>query len=376
VRVVSRDANRCRMVVESDVCSGSSRKNRSGAERASFRFVSRCALDGADRSNVASRCSAPRRRLRQVPLPGETLEFRFTVEPARSKRASTSVTRSTPVAPTALAVADTGFRRKLLVAATWRTAACGRARPRRPRRRNRWIRHSGAARRARLSRARRGLFREPTDDPGPADKPGEHPARVFAHALDWLAARPEVDPTRIWVVAFPEEAKPRCSSALISLNACTESLRSFPSDVSHCVFGTKTPELDTPTAEPSMLRAVERNDAYDEPAAIIPVERIKGPVVTVCGGGRLDLPSLRLRPRHLRAAQCPQRSSTAYLACLPASRSRSWRPCSVRTLGTQPHQRGWIARSQRTSPRRRLATIPTVSRRPPMRNSVSAATIA
>lgn len=115
------------------------------------------------------------------------------------------------------------------------------------------------------------------------------PLEYFRRALLWLARRPEVDPQRITVAGTS-----RGSEAALLLGVHYPSLvhavaAFVPSGVVHCGYDPTTDSCPGPawTFRGRGLSYTQRyNDPYpaDAPSAVIPVERIKGPLLLSCGG--------------------------------------------------------------------------------------------
>jgi dienelactone hydrolase len=106
----------------------------------------------------------------------------------------------------------------------------------------------------------------------------------FTQALTWLGSQPNVDPRQIYVLGTS-----RGSEAALLLGAHFPDLvagviASVPSNVVLC-----SPSCDSPAwtlnGEPLPYTRQFNNPApTDVPDAVIPVERIRGPILLVCGG--------------------------------------------------------------------------------------------
>jgi dienelactone hydrolase len=111
------------------------------------------------------------------------------------------------------------------------------------------------------------------------------PLEYFAGALRWLRTQPGVDPARIWVLGISRGSEaalllgvdyPDLVYGVAALVPSGVVLRGFPCD--DCSTWTFN-------GQPVPYTNQFRNPApTDNPAAIIPVERIRGPLFTICGG--------------------------------------------------------------------------------------------
>ena len=130
------------------------------------------------------------------------------------------------------------------------------------------------------------------DAPGLPHKLSRVPLEYFARALLWLSRRPGVDPSRLVVMGVS-----RGSEAALLLGAYFPKLvhavvALVPSNVVLCSF----PQCGNGPAWTLAGRAVPfatrfGPSSHGEPDAVIPVERIAGPILLVCGGLDLVWPS-------------------------------------------------------------------------------------
>lgn len=115
------------------------------------------------------------------------------------------------------------------------------------------------------------------------------PLEYFVRALTWLGSRPGVDPDQVWVMGTSRGSEaalllgsyyPRLVHGVIAGSPSNVTNCSYPTGAKPCVGAAWTlggkalpysADFDNPA--PS-----------DNPAAIIPVERIHGPVLVACGG--------------------------------------------------------------------------------------------
>ena len=121
--------------------------------------------------------------------------------------------------------------------------------------------------------------------PGLPAQLSDIPLEYFARALRWLRAQPQVDPGHVLTLGVS-----RGSEAALLLGAYYPRLvdgviASVPSDVAICSY----PDCNGPawTLHGRPLPYTFQFDnphPVDDPAAVIPVERIRGPVFLDCGG--------------------------------------------------------------------------------------------
>lgn len=111
------------------------------------------------------------------------------------------------------------------------------------------------------------------------------PLEYFARALRWLARQPGVDPARIYV-----SGSSRGSEAAQLLGVYFPSLvhgviAAVPSDVAVCSYPGCHGAAWTLHGRPlPFTREFNTPHPNDDPAAVIPVVRIRGPLLLVCGG--------------------------------------------------------------------------------------------
>lgn len=135
------------------------------------------------------------------------------------------------------------------------------------------------------------------------------PLEYFARPLTWLRSRPEIDPDRVWIAGVSAGSEAAALVAADRPDLVHGLLALAPSSVAHCAFAAGCPT-------PAWLRAgrpVPATGQYDlttptdDPGAVIEVERIRGPVLAVCGEADLVWDSCgyaaaMLQRRHGRAA--------------------------------------------------------------------------
>jgi dienelactone hydrolase len=111
------------------------------------------------------------------------------------------------------------------------------------------------------------------------------PLEYFERALTWLRAQPQVDPSRIVVIGVSRGSEAAQLLGVYYPSLVSGVVASVPSNVALCGF----PDCSQPAwmFQGSPVPYTQQfSDPYptDNPAAIIPDERIHGPVFTVCGG--------------------------------------------------------------------------------------------
>jgi dienelactone hydrolase len=123
------------------------------------------------------------------------------------------------------------------------------------------------------------------DEPGLPQTLSDIPLEYFAKALQWLDGQPGVDPARVWVLGDP-----RGSEAALLLGVHYPQLvhgviASVPSDVALCSYpGCSGPAWTLDGQPVPYTHQFDNPDPSDDPAAVIPVEQIAGPVFLDCGG--------------------------------------------------------------------------------------------
>ena len=122
-------------------------------------------------------------------------------------------------------------------------------------------------------------------EPGLPQSLADIPLEYFVKALRWLASRPGVDGHRLWVVGGS-----RGSEAALLLGVHYPGLvhgvaALVPSDVAICSYpGCAGPAWTFQGNAVPYTRQFDDPHPTDDPAAVIPVARIKGPVFLDCGG--------------------------------------------------------------------------------------------
>ena len=123
-------------------------------------------------------------------------------------------------------------------------------------------------------------------EPGLPSSLSAIPLEYFATALRWLAAQPGVDANHIYVLSAS-----RGSEAALLLGAYYPAIvhgvvASVPSNVALCSYpGCGGPAWTLGGRALPYTRQFNNEHPTDAPEAVIPVERIRGPVLVTCGGG-------------------------------------------------------------------------------------------
>ena len=145
--------------------------------------------------------------------------------------------------------------------------------------------------------------------PGLPEQLKDVPLEYFANALRWLARQPEVDPARMWVmgISYGSEAAlllgahyPRLVHGVAAM---------VPNDLASCAAFVCNGPAWTFAGRPVPYAPVAGDsDPRDDPAAEIPVDRIRGPVLVDCGGDDMlwrSCPSAQTIMAELSAARRP-----------------------------------------------------------------------
>jgi dienelactone hydrolase len=123
------------------------------------------------------------------------------------------------------------------------------------------------------------------NEPGLPSRLSRIPLEYFETALTWLAKQPGVDPGRIVVVGISRGSE---AALLLGTNAPAHVhgvIASVPSNVALCSFpGCDGPAWTLHGEAVPYTTEFDNPRPSDNPEAVIPVERIKGPILAVCGG--------------------------------------------------------------------------------------------
>jgi dienelactone hydrolase len=123
------------------------------------------------------------------------------------------------------------------------------------------------------------------DEPGLPQSLSKIPLEYFARALGWLRAQPHVDPNRVIVLGAS-----RGSEAALLLGVHYPALvhgviASVPSNVALCSYpGCAGPTWTLHGKALPFTSEFDQPHPFDNPAAVIPVERIRGPILLDCAG--------------------------------------------------------------------------------------------
>jgi dienelactone hydrolase len=121
--------------------------------------------------------------------------------------------------------------------------------------------------------------------PGLPETLHEVPLEPLAAAVSALAARPEVDERRVWVLGVSRGSE----AALLAALAWPELVHGVVAAVPNAVALCSLPDCDeaawTLEGQPVPTTSqVATAEPTDEPDAVIEIERFDGPLVTICGG--------------------------------------------------------------------------------------------
>jgi acetyl esterase/lipase len=111
------------------------------------------------------------------------------------------------------------------------------------------------------------------------------PLEYFEQALLWLRAQPQVDPSRIVVIGVSRGSEAAQLLGVYYPSLVSSVVASVPSNVALCSF----PDCSQPAwmfqgAPVPYTQQFDNPYPTDDPAAVIPDERIRGPLFAVCGG--------------------------------------------------------------------------------------------
>ena len=164
-----------------------------------------------------------------------------------------------------------------------------------------------------------------------------NPLEYFKTAIDWLRAQPGVDPNRIGIVGTSLGGL----AALLAASHYPDLkvvVAAVPSSVIWSAFGSSRISMFSLAGQPLPFLPYGFPD-YDDglnalaqhPDAIIPVEKINGPVMVICGKvdfGMAVMPDVRSGHRPLAGPQIPARVSTSGVCGRRAF--RVWAACRPR----------------------------------------------
>jgi dienelactone hydrolase len=129
-------------------------------------------------------------------------------------------------------------------------------------------------------------------EPGLPSSPSRIPLEYFARALRWLRARPQVDPAHVFTLGISFGSEPALLLGAQYPGLVNGVIASDPSDVvtSPCA-GCGFPALTLHGRPLPYTTQFDNPDPAGNPAAVIPVQRIRGPVFLDCGGADMVWPS-------------------------------------------------------------------------------------
>ncbi len=121
-------------------------------------------------------------------------------------------------------------------------------------------------------------------EPGLPERLFEVPLEDVTTALRWLAGQPGVDPDRVWVVGGSRGSEAALLAGSLVPELVAGVVAAAPSSVVVCAFPGCDGSAWTLDGEPvTFTRQLGSTAPTDQPGAVIPVERIDGPIHTTCG---------------------------------------------------------------------------------------------
>lgn len=121
--------------------------------------------------------------------------------------------------------------------------------------------------------------------PGLPDRLSAIPLETFDRGLAWLSSQPEVDPAHIWVTGGSRGSEAALLVASRRPDVVHGVVVASPSNVALGDYPPTGAAAWTVGGQPVSFTTQHNNPApSDTPDAVIPVERIEGPVLAVCGG--------------------------------------------------------------------------------------------
>ncbi len=122
-------------------------------------------------------------------------------------------------------------------------------------------------------------------EPGLPSSVAPIPLEYFAKALTWLSRQPQVNPHRIYTDGYSLGSQAALLLGVYYPQLVYGVIASSPSNVAQCSYPACFGPAWTFHGQPIPYTAA-RDQPYptDNPAAVIPVERIHGPIFLACGG--------------------------------------------------------------------------------------------
>ncbi len=110
------------------------------------------------------------------------------------------------------------------------------------------------------------------------------PLEYFEHALQWLRRQPQVDPNHIAVLGFSRGSEAALLSGAYFPRLVNAAIGMVPSDVANCSYpGCRGPAWTFHGHAVPFTNEWDTPHPADHPNAVIPVQRIRGPVFLACG---------------------------------------------------------------------------------------------
>ncbi len=110
------------------------------------------------------------------------------------------------------------------------------------------------------------------------------PLEYFERALQWLRRQPQVDPHGIAILGISRGSEAALLSAAYFPQLVSAAIGIVPSDVAICSYpGCAGPAWTFRGRAIPFTRELDQPQPTDQPAAVIPVQRIRGPVFVACG---------------------------------------------------------------------------------------------
>ena len=121
-------------------------------------------------------------------------------------------------------------------------------------------------------------------EPGLPQELENIPLEYFAGALTWLGRQPQVDPTHIVVLGISRGSEAALLSGAYFPTLVHAVIAMVPSDVAICSYpGCQGPAWTLYGHALPYTRQFDNPHPTDQPAAVIPVQRIRGPIFLACG---------------------------------------------------------------------------------------------
>jgi dienelactone hydrolase len=123
------------------------------------------------------------------------------------------------------------------------------------------------------------------DEPGLPQSLSSIPLEYFARALDWLRAQPHVDASRVVALGASRGSEAALLLGVHYPTLVRAVIGSVPSNVALCSYpGCEGPAWTLHGKALPYTREFNQPHPLDDPAAVIPAERIRGPILLDCAG--------------------------------------------------------------------------------------------